>query len=71
MSRQQKNLDYMETKLIQARKGIGVTKEEAIKFLREVVVDTAEKAPEEDLIEIADFITGFLRRHIQKHTDSN
>lgn len=43
----------------------------ATAVLRDLVARSARSAPTSDLIEIADFITGFLRQHVREHVAKN
>ena len=60
-------LSIVERLLNNARAGdTGATED-----LRELVAGSARSAPPGDLIEIADFVTGFLRRHVRQQLSNN
>ena len=43
----------------------------AVDLLRDLVASSARSAPPGDLIDIADYIVGFLRRHVREHVARN
>lgn len=67
MSFNQDQLTYLEEVITKSR--LGDT--EAIQLLRDVMSAVASDGPDYELIEIADFTAGFLRRHIQNHSNRN
>lgn len=67
MSKAQENLNFQEEMLRRAKAG----DEAAIEWNRDIIRQAADKAPINDMLEIADFITDFLRRHIKNHIQNN
>lgn len=67
MSQTKDNLNLQEDMLRRAKAG----DKEAIKWNRDLIIRFAKAAPVEDMLDIADYITDFLRRHIKNHLRNN
>ena len=67
MSQAQENLNFQEEMLRRAKEG----DEAAIEWNRDLIRQSADKAPVNDMLEIADFLTDFLRRYIKNYIQNN
>lgn len=62
-----KQLTEFERHITRAREGDA----EALDLLRAFVAESSRKAPPGDLVDIADYVLDFLRRHVREHVSKN